>query len=100
VCRAHSHVIPVEDYARLERAVDRAYADVFGAGGDANLLRNAFLAQYERPATMPDAHAAIFAVRDLLPRTVDALLERVRYHYTEGLEAPVRELRAVTGADG
>ena len=32
VSRAHSHLVPVEDYARLERAVERAYAEVFGVG--------------------------------------------------------------------
>ena len=55
VSRAHSHLVPVEDYARLERAVERAYAEVFGVRRDAGFLRRAFLAHYPRPAVMPDA---------------------------------------------
>jgi hypothetical protein len=45
-------------------------------------LRRAFLAQYARPAAMPDAQAAILAARDFVPAAAaDSLLERVRHHY-------------------
>ena len=80
----HSDLIPVDDYARLERAVDRAYVDVFGAGEDARALQHAFLTHYRRPATMPEAAAAILALREFIPGTTDALLERVRRHYAFG----------------
>jgi hypothetical protein len=84
VCAAHSGVVPVEDYPQLERAVTRAYRDVFGTDGDADALRRALLGVYPRPAAMPDAQAAMLAARELVPQTSDALLERVRTHYFGG----------------
>jgi hypothetical protein len=81
VTGSHSHLIPVEDYARLERAVERAYAEVFGGGDDAVNLRRAFLKHYAPPAAMPDAEAAILALREFVPATADALLESARRHY-------------------
>jgi hypothetical protein len=82
VSAVHSDLIPVEDYARLERAVDRAYVDVFGATGDVRTLREMFLTHFARPAAMPDAEAAILAAREFAPTTADILLDRVRHHYT------------------
>jgi len=84
VSATHSDLIPVDDYARLARAVDRAYADVFGGGEDAQALQHAFLTQYRRAATMPEAEAAILALREFVPDTTNALLERVRRHYAIG----------------
>jgi hypothetical protein len=82
VMATHSHFVPVEDYARLDRAVERAYGEVFGGGHDAGYLRRAFLSQYVRPAAMPDAQAAILAVREFVPAASAAtLLDRVRHHY-------------------
>ena len=81
VSGVHSHLIPVEDYARLDEAVDRAYEEVFGGGAGARDLRRAFLQHYVRPAAMPDAEAALMAARELVPDTTDALLARVRQHY-------------------
>jgi hypothetical protein len=81
VTESHSHLIPVDDYARLEAAVDRAYEEVFGNGQDAGDLRRAFVRLYARPAAMPDAEAALLAVREFVPRTTDALLASVRRHY-------------------
>jgi hypothetical protein len=77
----HSDLIPVEDYARLEHAVDRAYQEVFGARRDSRGLRRAFLQYYARPAAMPDAEAALLAVREFAPGASTALLARVRAHY-------------------
>jgi MEDS: MEthanogen/methylotroph, DcmR Sensory domain len=81
VATVHSHLMPVEDYARLDQAVERAYADVFGTGHDGGYLRGAFLAHYVRPAAMPDAQAAILAVRVFVPAAAADLLDRVRHHY-------------------
>lgn len=86
VSGTHSDLIPVDDYARLERAVDRAYVDVFGGGEDARALQHAFLTHYRRPAAMPEAEAAILALREFIPDTADALLERVRRHYALGAD--------------
>jgi MEDS: MEthanogen/methylotroph, DcmR Sensory domain len=81
VCAAHTDLAPVEDGPRLERAVARAYVDVFGPAGDADSLRGAFLAEYVRPAAMPDAEAAVLAAWDFVPMATRALLERARHHY-------------------
>jgi hypothetical protein len=81
VSALHSHLIPVEDYARLEDAVERAFADVFGDGGDAPGLRRLCLTTFARPAAMPDAQALLLAARDLAPTTADLLVDRVRHHY-------------------
>lgn len=81
VSAAHSHLVPVENYARLDEAVERAYVEVFGAGRDARFLRRTFLAQYPRPTAMPDAEAAILAAREFVPSAADVLLDRVRHHY-------------------
>jgi hypothetical protein len=86
VSATHSDLIPVDDYARLERAVDRAYVDVFGGGEDARALQHAVLTHYRRPAAMPEAEAAILALREFIPDTADALLERVRRHYALGAD--------------
>ena len=84
----HSHLIPVEDYARLDAAVDRAYEEVFGGGADVRDLRRAFLQHYARPAAMPDAEAALMAARELVPGTTDALLASVRRHYDAAPQSP------------
>ena len=81
VSAAHSHLVPVDDYARLDRAVELAYAEVFGAGQDAGFLRRTFVAHYPRPAEMPDAEAAILAATEFVPAAAPGLLERVRHHY-------------------
>src|SRR2546425_957428 len=88
VSTAHSDVIPVDDYARLDRAVERAYADIFGPSGEPASLRSTFLAHYARPAAMPDAEAAILAVRQFVPVMADELLDRVRHHYRTDHDAP------------
>jgi hypothetical protein len=81
VSGSHSHLIPIEDYSRLERAVASAYDEVFGGGRDARDLRHALLQHYPRPAAMPDAEAAILAVREFAPGTADAVLASARRHY-------------------
>lgn len=85
ITRAHSHLIPVEDYARLERAVERAYADVFGASGDGAALHASLVA---RPGvgrtSMPAGEEALLALRDLSPTLADQVLERARDHYHAG----------------
>ena len=81
VSGAHSDLILVDDYERLECAVVRAYAEVFAGGADASSLRRALLQYYPRPAAMPDAAASILAARELVPASADVLLASVRRHY-------------------
>jgi hypothetical protein len=81
VCAAHSHLVPVEDCASLDHAVECAYLDVFGARHDAAILRRLFLAHYPRPAAMPDAQAAILAAHEFVPEAASTLLDRIRHYY-------------------
>jgi hypothetical protein len=77
----HSHLMPVDDVERLERAIDRAFIDVFGIYGDTRLLRELFARQLPDTTAMPTAQAALFALRDVDQRLADAVLERVASHY-------------------
>jgi hypothetical protein len=81
VSAVHSDLIPVEDYSKLEEAVDRAYGDVFGDGHDTEALRRAFVQHYAKPVAMPEAAAAILALREFMPASADAVLESARRHY-------------------
>ena len=57
--RSHSHLVPVDDYERFERAVDDAYREVFGAAGEAGLLRELLGRQDDASTAMPPAQAAL-----------------------------------------
>lgn len=81
ISRCHSHFIPVDDYGRLEQAVDRAYADVFGTRGDPRSLRSLITARAAATTVMPPAQAALFALTGLSSGIADAVLERTRFHY-------------------
>jgi hypothetical protein len=81
VSAVHSDLIPVEDYSKLEEAVERAYEDVFGGGHDTEALRRAFVQYYAKPAAMPAAAAAILALREFIPASADAVLESARKYY-------------------
>ncbi len=87
--RCHSHMIPVEDYARLDRAVERAYADVFGTSGDGATLRSLLMAEYPSVPKMPLAQGALLALRQVSPSLADAVLERARLHYEVGVSTTV-----------
>jgi hypothetical protein len=77
----HSHLMPVEDVGRLDRAVGQAFADVYGADCDATLLQMMLASRFPTDTAMPAAHAAILALRDLDPRGADFVLERARRYY-------------------
>lgn len=82
ITRCHSHFIPVDDYERLDRAVDRAYADVFGARAETHNLRELMVSTSPPAAQMPSAQVALFALRALPPSIADAVLERTRHYYS------------------
>jgi hypothetical protein len=77
----HSQLIPVEDYARLERAVAAALRDTVGPD-EARVLENRLLSQYNAPFNMPRAQALLMALRQVLPTVGDAVLQRSRSLYT------------------
>jgi len=77
----HSHLVPVEHYARLERAVADALRETVGAD-EARVLEGQLLSQYRQPFAMPRAQALLLALRQVLPAVATPVLERSRELYT------------------
>jgi hypothetical protein len=71
----HSHLIPVDDYARLERAVADALCDTVGPD-EARVLESKLLSQYQAPFNMPRAQALLLALRQAIPTVADTVLQR------------------------
>jgi len=76
----HSHLIPVEDYARLERAVGDALRQTVGAD-DARVLEQQLLGNYSPAFQMPRSQALLLALRESLPDVADSVLTRSRKLY-------------------
>src|SRR3954453_16898090 len=76
----HSHLIPVEDYARLERAVADALRDTVGPN-DARVLEEQLLSRYTAQFEMPRSQALLLALRESLPQVADSVLTRSRTLY-------------------
>jgi hypothetical protein len=76
----HSHLIPVEDYARLERAVGDALRQTVGAD-DARVLEQQLLSNYSSAFQMPRSQALLLALRESLPDVADSVLKRSRTLY-------------------
>jgi len=77
----HSHLIPVEDYARLEHAVDDALRETVGPE-EARVLDNELLSRYRPPFNMPRSQALLLALRQFLPTVADPVLQRSRELYS------------------
>jgi hypothetical protein len=77
----HSHLIPVEDYARLERAVADSLRETVGPD-EARVLEGRLLSQYRPPFNMPRSQALLLALRQFLPTLADAVLQQSRNLYT------------------
>jgi hypothetical protein len=82
----HSHLIPVEDYARLEQAVADALCETVGPD-EARVLESQLLSEYPAPFNMPRAQALLMALRQVLPTVSDAVLQRSRTLYTATVAA-------------
>jgi hypothetical protein len=82
----HSHLIPVEDYARLERAVADALRDTVGAD-QARVLEDRLLADYHEPFNMPRGQALLLALRQFHPTVADPVLLRSRNLYAAAVDA-------------
>jgi len=76
----HSHLIPVEDYARLERAVVDALRQTVGAN-DAPVLEQQLLSSYKPSFEMPRFQALLLALRESLPDVADSVLSQSRKNY-------------------
>ncbi len=81
----HSHLIPVEDYARLERAVAGALRETVGPD-EAPVLEGQLLSRYPAPFHMPRPQALLLALRQVLPLVADAVLQRSRTLYAASEE--------------
>jgi len=81
----HSHLIPVEDYVRLERAVGEALRDTVGRN-DAQVLENQLLSSYSPAFEMPRSQALLLALRESLPEVAEAVLKRSRNLYSASKE--------------
>jgi hypothetical protein len=77
----HSHLIPVEDYARLERAVADALREIVGPD-EAQILESRLSSHYQQPFTMPPAQALLLALRQTLPTLAESVLQRSRHFYS------------------
>jgi hypothetical protein len=82
----HSHLIPVEDYARLERAVANALRETVGAD-EARVIESHLLSRYQAPLKMPRAQALLLALRQVMPTVAAPVLKRSRDLYTVSAEA-------------
>jgi hypothetical protein len=81
----HSHLIPVEDYARLERAVMEALRDTVGPN-DARVLEDQLLSRYSPAFQMPRSQALLLALRESLPQVAESVLKRSRNLYAAAKE--------------
>ena len=71
----HSHLIPVEDYARFELAVSDALREIVGSD-EARVLEDRLLAGLPTQFHMPRPQALLLALRQSLPVVADAVLRR------------------------
>src|SRR6202050_931415 len=76
----HSHLIPVEDYARLERAVSDALRDTVGPD-EVRVLEGKLLSRLPGLFHMPRSQALLLALRQTLPLVADDVLQRSRNLY-------------------
>jgi hypothetical protein len=81
ITRSHSHLLPAEDQPRFKRAVDRAYAEVFGTGEDVQTLRALMVTSANLATVMPEAQAAILALETMPPVVANDLRARAHRHY-------------------
>jgi hypothetical protein len=76
----HSHLIPVADYARLERAVAGALREVVGPD-EAGVLEDRLLSEYAQPFDMPRSQALLLALSQIMPTVAEPVLQRSRELY-------------------
>jgi hypothetical protein len=76
----HSHLIPVEDYNRLERAVSAALRETVGPD-ESSVLETQLLSRYPGGFHMPRSQALLLALRQVLPQVADDVLKRSQVLY-------------------
>jgi hypothetical protein len=81
ITRTHSHLLPAQDQPRFERAVDRAYGEVFGTGQDVQVLRELMVTSANLGTVMSEAQAALLAL-DTMPAVIaNDVRARAHRHY-------------------
>jgi hypothetical protein len=73
--QSHSHLIPVQNYTRLKRAVAEALREIVGPV-EASVLETKLLEHYAPPLAMPSSQALLFALRQALPDVASSVLQR------------------------
>jgi hypothetical protein len=76
MCKVHTHLIPVRDYARFDRAVHEAATKVLD-GPLAQILLS-LSANHRPPTQMPPGQATLLWLRQNMPRTADRVLNELR----------------------
>jgi hypothetical protein len=76
VCRTHSHVIPVDDYAHHRITVNRAVGDVVGE--IKGPLLQSLISWQKAPSLMPSSQALLLWVKEHLPQHFEPVLARAR----------------------
>ena len=81
VCKAHTHLIPAENYVELDTAVTEASREVL----DRRLARmlNTLAVANRPPTGMPAGQATLLWLKENMPRTADRVLSLVRARCTE-----------------
>lgn len=81
VMHTHSHVIPAEDYARMESAVEKAMIDILGES-QAQRVRSQIGAGSVEPSWAPMAQRILYWLHNNLPHSAgDVYLRARRYYY-------------------
>jgi hypothetical protein len=88
VTHCHSRLMPADEPERFEEAVDRAYAEVFGAGGDVAALRALMVSRHSQGPVVQPAHAALFALDDMPPMIANDIRARARQYYRRPAAGP------------
>ena len=79
VCRAHSHVLPVLDPARLQRAVDQALEEVLGAAEAGKVY--VVVSQELRGDRVPMAQVLLMWISENMPALAERVLASARLRY-------------------
>jgi hypothetical protein len=85
VCRAHSHVLPGSDSARLARSVDLALEEVLGAAEAGKVY--ALVGEQIRRGRIPSAQLVLMWVSANMPALADRILTSARKRYVEAVPA-------------
>src|ERR1700678_4597337 len=71
----HSHLIPVEDYSRLEQAVSEALRDAVGPD-ESRVLEDRLLSRFSLSFHFSRSQAFLLALRQTIPLVADDVLQR------------------------